>query len=346
VSLLTVTDLRVVFEGDRGSLTEAVAGVSFSLMPGRTLGIVGESGCGKSVTALSIMRLLPAAGTRVSGSVVFEGRELTALAEPQMQDLRGNRLAMIFQEPMTSLNPSFTVGDQIGEALMRHRGLSARAARDAAIDMLARVRIPSPRERVDEYPHKLSGGMRQRVMIAMALVCAPALLIADEPTTALDVTIQAQILELLAELRRETGSAIILITHDLGVVAETCDDVAVMYAGEIVEQAPAARIFSAPQHPYTVGLLGSIPLIGARRTRLATIAGSVPSLSGAFAGCRFATRCPFADSRCRTEPPRLIDVGAGHVSRCWKVPLETLALDPAWEEPIGQEQVASPSVAP
>ena len=322
--LLTVTDLRVAFEGDRGSLTEAVAGASFSLMPGRTLGIVGESGCGKSVTALAIMRLLPRIGTRISGSVVFEGRELTSLPERQMQDLRGNRLAMIFQEPMTSLNPSFTVGDQIGEALMRHRGLSAKAARAAAVDMLEHVRIPSPKERVDEYPHKLSGGMRQRVMIAMALVCQPALLIADEPTTALDVTIQAQILDLLAKLRHETGSAIILITHDLGVVAETCDDVAVMYAGEIVEQAPAARIFSAPQHPYTVGLLGSIPLISTRRERLATISGSVPSLAGTFAGCRFSGRCPFADDRCRSQPPPLADVGSGHVSRCWKAPLEAL----------------------
>jgi peptide/nickel transport system ATP-binding protein len=322
--LLTVANLRVAFEGDRGSLTEAVAGASFSLMPGRTLGIVGESGCGKSVTALSIMRLLPRVGTRISGSVVFEGRELTSLPERQMQDLRGNRLAMIFQEPMTSLNPSFTVGDQIGEALMRHRGLSAKAARAAAVDMLEHVRIPSPKERVDEYPHKLSGGMRQRVMIAMALVCKPALLIADEPTTALDVTIQAQILDLLAKLRHETGSAIILITHDLGVVAETCDDVAVMYAGEIVEQASAARIFSAPQHPYTVGLLGSIPLISTRRERLATISGSVPSLAGAFAGCRFSGRCPFADEHCRSRPPPLADVGSRHVSRCWKAPLEAL----------------------
>src|SRR5262245_37344745 len=222
--LLTVADLRVVFEGDRGDLTEAVSGVSLSLKRGQTLGIVGESGCGKSVTALSIMRLLPKSGTRVSGSVVFEGRELTTLPEPQMQELRGNRLAMIFQEPMTSLNPSFTIGDQIGEALTRHRGLSAKAARAAAIEMLERVRIPSPKERIEEYPHKLSGGMRQRVMIAMALICGPALLIADEPTTALDVTIQAQILDLLAQLRRETGAAIILISHDLGVVAETCDD--------------------------------------------------------------------------------------------------------------------------
>jgi peptide/nickel transport system ATP-binding protein len=322
--LLTVADLRVVFEGDRGSHTVAVSGVSFSLMHGRTLGIVGESGCGKSVTALSIMRLLPKAGTRVSGSVLFEGRELATLPEPQMRDLRGNRLAMIFQEPMTSLNPSFTVGDQIAEALIRHRGLSAKAARADAVNMLERVRIPSPQERVDEYPHKLSGGMRQRVMIAMALACAPVLLIADEPTTALDVTIQAQILDLLAKLRRETGTAIILITHDLGVVAETCDDVAVMYAGEIVERAPTDRLFAMPQHPYTVGLLGSMPLISSPRERLATIAGSVPSLTRTFIGCRFASRCPFAEARCRGQPPPLADVGAGHLSRCWKTPLETL----------------------
>jgi peptide/nickel transport system ATP-binding protein len=323
--LLTVADLRVVFEGDRGSLTEAVAGVSFSLRAGSTLGIVGESGCGKSVTALSIMRLLPRAGTRLSGSVSFEGRDLFSLPERQMRDLRGNRLAMIFQEPMTSLNPSFTIGDQIGEALVRHRGLSARAARHAAIEMLERVRIPAPQTRVDEYPHKLSGGMRQRVMIAMALACAPALLIADEPTTALDVTIQAQILELLARLREVTGTAIILITHDLGVVAETCDDVAVMYAGEIVEQAPGARVFTAPQHPYTVGLLGSIPHFSGRRERLATIAGSVPSLASTFVGCRFATRCPFADARCRAEAPGLAEIAQGHLARCWKAPLEALA---------------------
>jgi peptide/nickel transport system ATP-binding protein len=323
-ALLAVSDLRVAFEGERGGETVAVSGVSFALMPGRTLGIVGESGCGKSVTALSIMRLLPRIGTRVSGSVLFEGQDLAALSERQMSDLRGNRLAMIFQEPMTSLNPSFTVGDQIGEALTRHRGLSAKAARAAAIELLARVRIPSPRERVDEYPHKLSGGMRQRVMIAMALACAPALLIADEPTTALDVTIQAQILDLLVKLRQETHTGIILITHDLGVVAEVCDDVAVMYAGEIVEQAPAARLFSAPQHPYTVGLLGSIPLLSAQRERLATIAGSVASLPGSYSGCRFAARCPFADAHCRSVAPPLAEVGGGHLSRCWKAPLEAL----------------------
>ena len=322
--LLAVSDLRVTFEGERGRDTVAVSGVSFTLMPGRTLGVVGESGCGKSVSALSIMRLLPKAGVRISGSVLFEGQDLAALSERQMRDLRGNRLAMIFQEPMTSLNPSFTVGDQIGEALVRHRGLSATAARAGAIELLERVRIPSPRERVDEYPHKLSGGMRQRVMIAMALACAPALLIADEPTTALDVTIQAQILDLLVKLRQETGTGIVLITHDLGVVAEVCDDVAVMYAGEIVEQAPAAQLFSAPQHPYTVGLLGSLPLINAQRQRLATIAGNVASLNAAFTGCRFAARCPFADAHCRRAAPPLAEVGRGHLSRCWKAPLEAL----------------------
>ena len=322
--LLAVTDLRVVFEGDRGSHAEAVSGVSFSIDPGKTLGIVGKSGCGKSVTALAIMRLLPRAGARVSGSIVFEGRELGSLPEREMLDLRGNRLAMIFQEPMTSLNPSFTVGDQIGEALMRHRGLRAKAARAAAIDMLERVRIASPHFRVDDYPHKLSGGMRQRVMIAMALACAPALLIADKPTTALDVTIQAQILELLANLRDETGAAIVLITHDIGVVAETCDDVAVMYAGQIVERAPVARLLSAPEHPYTVGLLGSIPHIDGRRQRLAAISGTVPSLADTFAGCRFAGRCPFADARCRSQAPPLAGIADGHLTRCWKAPLEAL----------------------
>jgi peptide/nickel transport system ATP-binding protein len=322
--LLAVEDLRVAFEGDRGIVTQAVAGVSFALARGRTLGIVGESGCGKSVTALAIMRLLPRPNVQISGAVLFEGRDLGQLPERTMQDLRGNRLAMIFQEPMTSLNPSFTVGDQIGEALQRHRGLSATAARRAAIGMLERVRMPSPQVRVDEYPHKLSGGMRQRVMIAMALACAPALLIADEPTTALDVTIQAQILELLAKLREETGTAVILITHDLGVVAETCDEVAVMYAGEIVEMAPAEDLFEAPQHPYTVGLLGSIPLLNVTRQRLTTISGSVPALSGAFVGCRFASRCPFAEARCRAEPPPLAAVGSGRLSRCWRAPLEAL----------------------
>ena len=314
--LLAVEDLRVVFEGDRGSVTEAVSGVSFSLAPGRTLGIVGESGCGKSVTALAIMRLLPKVGTRVAGSVTFEGRELASLPERQMQDLRGNRLAMIFQEPMTSLNPSFTVGDQIGEALMRHRGLSTSEARAAAIDMLERVRIPSPRMRVDEYPHKLSGGMRQRVMIAMALACAPALLIADEPTTALDVTIQAQILELLRDLKQSFNLSLLLITHDLGVVAETADRVAVMYAGRIVESGPVRAIFRTPQHPYTRGLLASIPG-GAPGQRLRAIDGTVPLLGKLPPGCAFNPRCPDRFERCTGERPPDYPVGTDQLAKCY-----------------------------
>ena len=258
-SLLEISDLRVVFEGDRGRTVEAVAGVSLKLGAGRTLGIVGESGCGKSVTALSIMRLLPKAGTRISGSIVFEGRNLLALPERKMQDLRGNRLAMIFQEPMTSLNPSLTVGDQIAEALTRHHGLSAKEARSAAIGMLGRVKIPSPKERVDEYPHKLSGGMRQRVMIAMALACAPALLIADEPTTALDVTVQARILELLRDLQKRLGMAIVFITHDLGIVRRIADRTYVMRGGEVVEHGRTETLFTAPQHAYTRMLINAEP---------------------------------------------------------------------------------------
>jgi peptide/nickel transport system ATP-binding protein len=288
------------------------------------VGLVGESGSGKSVTALSILRLLPAGRAQVEGRVAFEGRDLLALPERQMQDLRGNRLAMVFQEPMTSLNPSFTVGDQIGEALRRHRGSSAREARAQAIEMLRKVAIPSPETRVDEYPHKLSGGMRQRVMIAMALACNPALLIADEPTTALDVTIQAQILDLLRQLRDETGTSILLITHDLGVVAEMCDEVCVMYAGQIVERGTTGQIFRMPQHPYTVGLIGSIPRLSRRRERLSTIPGAVPNLALPIAGCRFAARCPFADARCRAEAPPVRAVEEGHLSRCWKAPLEAL----------------------
>jgi peptide/nickel transport system ATP-binding protein len=232
---------------------------------------------------------------------------------------------MIFQEPMTSLNPSFTIGDQIGEALVRHRGISKKAARATAIDLLDRVKIPSAHLRVDDHPHKLSGGMRQRVMIAMALACTPAVLIADEPTTALDVTIQAQILELLDALRRETGAAIILITHDLGVVAETCEDVAVMYAGQIVEQAPAASLFVTPEHPYTIGLLGSLPRLASKRDRLATIKGSVPIHGAALPGCRFAPRCPFVEPRCREAEPSLVALHSGHAVRCWRAPLDAEA---------------------
>jgi peptide/nickel transport system ATP-binding protein len=324
VPLLAVKNLSVSFSDGRGLVTEAVSGTSFDIRRGKTLGIVGESGSGKSVSALSIMRLLAADSARVTGSILFEGRELTGLSARDMQDLRGNRIAMIFQEPMTSLNPSYTVGDQISEALRRHKGLSHTDARKEAIEMLRRVRIPSPEARVDDHPHKLSGGMRQRVMIAMALACQPALLIADEPTTALDVTIQAQILDLLRKLRDETGTAILLITHDLGVVAEICDEAVVMYAGEIVERAPVARLFSAPEHPYTVGLIGSIPRLSEKRTHLNAIAGTVPALDGTLRGCRFAPRCPFADARCRTEAPPLAEISHDHASRCWKTPLAEL----------------------
>ncbi len=322
--LLRIEDLKITFEGDRGRLTPAVTGISFEIGRGETVGIVGESGCGKSVTALATMRLLPPLTSRTEGHVLFEGRDLQAAPEREMQELRGNRIAMIFQEPMTSLNPSYTVGDQIGEVLQRHRGLSRREARAEAIRLLKLVRIPSPESRVDAYPHKLSGGMRQRVMIAMALACEPALLIADEPTTALDVTIQAQVLDLLRDLSRATGTAVLLITHDLGVVAEMCSRVIVMYAGEIVEQAKVEDLFARPQHPYTVGLLGSIPRVGDHRARLSSIRGAVPALTPAIVGCRFAARCPFADDHCRAKAPSLIDTGGGHLSRCWKTPLEAL----------------------
>jgi peptide/nickel transport system ATP-binding protein len=324
--LLEIDDLHVRFEGDAGRSTYAVNGASLRVERGHTLGVVGESGSGKSVTALSVMRLLPKDTARISGSVRFEGQSLTDLSERAMQDLRGNRLAMIFQEPMTSLNPSYTVGDQIGETLVRHRSMPRSTARQEAIRLLEQVKIPSPRARVDEYPHQLSGGMRQRVMIAMALACAPALLIADEPTTALDVTIQAQILDLLKELQRETGTAILLITHDLGVVAEVCDQVVVMYAGQVVEQASVEDLFTAPDHPYTVGLLGSIPRLETRRGRLATIRGTVPTLDGRMIGCTFAARCPFADNRCRAQQPPMKSTGRDHLARCWKAPLRELSL--------------------
>ena len=326
--LLHVRDLSVSFAGDGGRVTRAVTGVSFSVNANRTLGIVGESGCGKSVTSLAIMRLLSPDTAQVAGSITFEGRDLLTLLERDMQDLRGNRLAMIFQEPMTSLNPSYAVGDQVGEALVRHRGLSAREARRQAIELLRQVRIPSPETRVDEYPHKLSGGMRQRVMIAMALACRPALLIADEPTTALDVTIQAQMLDLLRVLKAATGAAIVLVTHDLGVVAETCDEVAVMYAGEIVERASVTDLFTQPQHPYTVGLLGSLPRLSETRARLAAIPGQVPTITAALDGCRFAPRCPFVAPDCRTGAPPLAGIplegGDGHATRCIRAPLERL----------------------
>jgi peptide/nickel transport system ATP-binding protein len=322
-TLLDVCDLKVVFSGQDGRRTHAVDGVSFSVERGKTLGIVGESGSGKSVTSLAIMGLLPKGSAAVSGEVRFEGKNLLAEPERGLRDLRGNRLAMIFQEPMTSLNPSYTVGDQIVEAIVRHRNVSARKAEERAIEMLRRVRIPNPEARFHDYPHRLSGGMRQRVMIAMALACDPTLLIADEPTTALDVTIQAQILDLMRKLREESGAAIILITHDLGVVAEVCDEVVVMYAGQVVERAPVDELFRFPQHPYTVGLLGALPRLDQRRPRLAAIEGTVPNMTAPPEGCRFQARCPFRIPQCAETPP-LAEVEGGHLSRCWRAPLERL----------------------
>jgi oligopeptide/dipeptide ABC transporter ATP-binding protein len=296
--------------------------VSFALEPGRTLGIVGESGCGKSVTALSIMGLIPQPPGRIAGGeILFEGRDLLKLAPAQLRELRGDRISMIFQEPMSSLNPAFTIGDQIAEVLLRHRKIGKKDAREQAIGLLRKVRIPSPERRYDDHPHRLSGGMRQRAMIAMALACSPKLLIADEPTTALDVTIQAQILDLMRLLREETGTAIILITHDLGVIAELADDVAVMYAGRIVEHASVARLFAEPQHPYTIGLLGSIPRLHLDQARLAAIEGQVPGLTASRIGCSFAPRCPFAVDRCRAEIPGLNAIEKKHEAACWRAPL-------------------------
>jgi peptide/nickel transport system ATP-binding protein len=312
-----------VFHGDRGRVTHAVDSVDLELVRGATLGIVGESGCGKSVTALAIMGLLPKSA-EVTGTVRFNGIDLLDLPDVDMRSLRGNQLAMIFQEPMTSLNPSYTIGEQIAEALVRHRGMTRPQARSRAIALLRRVHIPSPESRFDDYPHKLSGGMRQRAMIAMALACDPQLLIADEPTTALDVTIQAQILDLLRELKRDSRAAIVLITHDLGVVAEICDEVAVMYAGEIVERASVDALFERPEHPYTVGLLGSIPRLDRRTEQLASIEGIVPDMSTLPTGCRFAPRCPFADERCRRERPPIVVLEGQRWSRCFYAPLEKL----------------------
>jgi peptide/nickel transport system ATP-binding protein len=328
MAVLEVRDLRTEFTTDDGSFP-AVDGVSFAVDAGRTLAIVGESGCGKSVTALSVMGLVPDPPGRITGgSIRFEGRELVGAPRRELLDLRGNGMAMIFQEPMTSLNPAFTIGDQIVEALLRHRPMGRPAAQARAIEVLRQVRIPAPEQRFHEYPHKLSGGMRQRAMIAMALACEPRLLIADEPTTALDVTIQAQILELMRSLRAETGMALILITHDLGVVAEVADEVAVMYSGRIVERASARAIFDEPQHPYTVGLLGSIPRLDVTRERLASIEGQVPNPLRRPQGCHFVERCPFAIAHCHAETPPLLDVGPQHQSACWRAPLDPDVLAP------------------
>jgi peptide/nickel transport system ATP-binding protein len=320
-NLLEVRGLRTHFASERGEV-RAVDGVDFTLGRGRTLGIVGESGCGKSVTALSIMGLVPQPPGRIAGGeVLFEGEDLLKAPARRLRDLRGDQLSMIFQEPMTSLNPAFRVGEQVAEALLRHKDVDQKAAQTAAVEMLRRVRIPSPERRALDYPHQLSGGMRQRVMIAMALACNPKLLIADEPTTALDVTIQAQILELMRLLREELGTAIILITHDLGVVAELADEVIVMYAGRIVERCAVERLFAEPQHPYSIGLLGSIPRLHLEQERLAAIEGLVPDAAAFPPGCRFHPRCPFAVDQCRSEIPPLREIRPNHFAACWRAPL-------------------------
>jgi oligopeptide/dipeptide ABC transporter ATP-binding protein len=320
-ALLEVRGLRTLFASERGEV-RAVDGVDFRLERGRTLGIVGESGCGKSVTALSIMGLVPQPPGRIAaGEVRFEDEDLLKASPQRLRDLRGDQLSMIFQEPMTSLNPAFQVGEQIAEVLLRHRNITRDEGHEKTVEMLRKVRIPSPEARAKEYPHQLSGGMRQRVMIAMALACNPKLLIADEPTTALDVTIQAQILELMRALREELGTAIILITHDLGVIAELADDVIVMYAGQVVERCAVPRLFAEPQHPYTIGLLGSIPRLDLAQERLAAIEGFVPDAAAMPKGCRFHPRCPFSIEKCRTEEPPLIEVTKGHLASCWRAPL-------------------------
>lgn len=314
--LLSIRDLRTFFHTPAGT-ARAVDGVSLDVYRGETVGLVGESGCGKSVTGFSILRLIPSPGEIMPGSrITFEGRDLMTLPNRELRQLRGDRISMIFQEPMSALNPVFTVGDQIAEVVRIHRKASRREAWDRAVQMLELVGIPEAAARAKQYPHQLSGGMRQRVLIAMALVLEPALVIADEPTTALDVTIQAQILELLQELQDRLGTAILMITHDLGVIAEVATRVVVMYGGQVVEEAPVDRLFANPTHPYTVGLLGAMPRLGVRGERLTTIPGTVPPPTAWPSGCRFRDRCVHAWERCAREAPPLYQAGDGHVARC------------------------------
>lgn len=317
--LLKITDLHTSFFTDAGEV-KAVRGVSFSLEKGKTLGLVGESGCGKSVTALSIMRLVPFPGRIVQGEVIYNGRNLLELSDDEMRNIRGNEISMVFQEPMTSMNPVFTIGTQIAEAIQLHQGLDKRGVRVKTIEMLQLVGIPSPEERVRDYPHQLSGGMRQRAMIAMALSCNPTLLIADEPTTALDVTIQAQILELIKDLQKRLGMSMILITHDLGIVAEMVDEVAVMYVGKVVEYAGVKDLFQEPLHPYTQGLHNSIPPleVGEEKRPLKPISGVVPDLLRPPPGCSFYDRCPKGDTVCTEHEPELVEVKKGHWVACYK----------------------------
>ncbi|HOI64818.1 MAG TPA: ABC transporter ATP-binding protein, partial [Mesotoga sp.] len=317
-ALLQVKDLRTYFHTEDG-IVKAVDGVTFDVYSGETLGIVGESGCGKSVTSLSVMRLLDEKGEIAGGKIIFEGRDVMAIPESQMMKIRGNDMAMIFQEPMTALNPVFTVGFQIMEAILLHQDVNKEQARTMAIDMLRKVGIPEPEKRVDEYPHELSGGMRQRAMIAMALSCNPKLLFADEPTTALDVTIQAQILELMKSLQEQYGMALVMITHDLGVIAEMAQRVVVMYAGKVVEYAEVLTLFKKPRHPYTWGLMNAIPKLDEDKEVLYNIPGVVPDPLDFPDGCRFNTRCPLATDKCRKEEPPLVEVEENHTSACWYV---------------------------
>jgi peptide/nickel transport system ATP-binding protein len=319
MALLEIEDLQTHFRTQDG-VNRAVDGISFHVNEGETLAVVGESGCGKSVTAMSILRLVPEPPAKIAGSIRFQGKQLLKFSEREMRSIRGNDISMIFQEPMTSLNPVLTVGRQIGETLRLHQGLDRKAAEARAVEMLVLVGIPEPRRRLREYPHQLSGGMRQRVMIAMALACNPKLLIADEPTTALDVTIQAQILDLMRDLKRRVGAAILLITHDLGIVAEVAERVMVMYAGRKLEEAPVAELFRTPRHPYTRGLLGAVPKLGSSllgsATRLAEIPGLVPSLKHRIKGCVFAGRCLHATELCRQVAPALESKAPGHLAAC------------------------------
>jgi oligopeptide/dipeptide ABC transporter ATP-binding protein len=338
-TILEVKNLQTHFSTDRGVI-KAVDGVDFKVNKGQTLGIVGESGCGKSITSLSIMRLIASPpGKIVGGEVLFKGQNLLALSEEKMRHIRGNEISMIFQEPMTSLNPVYSVGEQIAESIRIHQKLNRKKAWEKAVDMLKLVGIPSPEKRAKQEPHELSGGMRQRVMIAMALACNPELLVADEPTTALDVTIQAQILDLLKKLQEDFGSAVIMITHDLGVVADTCDMVAVMYAGKVVEYTDVDSLFEKPKHPYTEGLLNSIPRIDEDREELLAIEGSVPSPTDMPIGCRFAPRCPYATALCHEKLPDLLSLEEDSQVRCWIYTDEWKGEKPV----IGKEVVANVS---
>jgi len=331
-ALLQVEDLRTYFHTEDG-VVKAVDGVTFEVFPGETLGIVGESGCGKSVTSLSVMRLLDEKGEIAGGKILFDGEDVLAIPESKMMKIRGNDMAMIFQEPMTALNPVFTIGFQIMEAILLHQDVDEKKAREMAIDMLKKVGIPEPEKRIDEYPHELSGGMRQRAMIAMSLSCNPKLLFADEPTTALDVTIQAQILELMKSLQDQYGMALVMITHDLGVIAEMAQRVVVMYAGKVVEYADVHTLFKNPRHPYTWGLMNAIPKLDEDKEVLYNIPGVVPDPLDFPDGCRFNTRCPLATDKCRKEEPPLVEIESEHTAACWHIDklIETIKVSRAGE---------------